>query len=285
MTFVVAGALFFQDAAWAQHDPLQLDPLPPTVPQSHVGVNLPDGPPAVAAYPITKMPAALAEAQAKHLPIAWVYGTRADFLPQPNAATSESVKSDLTFLTFGCLNRQRDEVITVGIEGRSGLNQLSANLKEQFLVPEDGPQEGDIQTPKIIFTNSTGDVIFARIPYSQLQAMGETSIANVLYGIHHNPQFTEMLGAIPDNAASTSTAASGPDFLTEATAKTSAAATYAAHLGEIFLLLFAGLCVVMALLGVRWPTLPSPLNQRDAGPILRRRDAGPNLKQHDAGPI
>ena len=143
-------------------------------------------PVAAQSYPpyhdISDRQAAQAEAQTRHLPLAWLGGFQVDLkMDMPETGS----QAELTQLALSSLE---DHAVVVFFEG-SNMGPVPAIVHAQDHIADDGTLPGGAawNAPKIVFTDSAVTHTLGRVSATQMAADRDMPISKALAAIRSNP--------------------------------------------------------------------------------------------------
>jgi hypothetical protein len=133
-------------------------------------------------YDIADRDKAQAEAQTRHLPLAWLGGFHKD-LADTNAENGSEAE-----LTQMALSNLQGQVVVIFFEG-SNMAPVPDIVHAQDHIADDGPLGGGASwlAPKIVFTNPQVTRILGRVSETQMKADRESAITAMMQTIGHNP--------------------------------------------------------------------------------------------------
>lgn len=136
-----------------------------------------------ASYDISQTAAAKAEAQARHLPIAYV-GIVPGVLGNPSPDPGSD--SDLANMALAALD---GHAVIITFNGENMAPVPTLVHMEGFHPNDDGPLEGGAAwvPPKIVFTDPAVTKILGRVSHTQMAAQRDAPIRSILASIQNDP--------------------------------------------------------------------------------------------------
>jgi hypothetical protein len=153
-------------------------------------------------HDISDAKAAEAEAQTRHLPLAWVGGFNDDLKVEMPDTGSEAE------LTQMALSTLEDEAVVIFFDGHN-MGVVPDLVHAQDHIADDGPLPGGASwnVPKIVFTDPAVTRALGRVSATQLVKDRDTAIKTALAAIRANPN---ALVSVPPPGIPAATAVSSP---------------------------------------------------------------------------
>ncbi len=196
-------------------------------------------------YAIQDLPKAQAEAQQKHLPLAWLSSNLADLSDGNLTAGSES---DLTQMALKDL---QDVSVVIFINANAGeMTKTPDIVHHQFSQYDDGDlaNHANYITPKIVFSTPDLSKTLGRVSYTDMKSSRDAAIASALQIIKNNPDDQAALAppAAPQPPPTSATSPSAPTI----SASSGVVTSLSSQISDYLIYIIPGVILLIILVGL-----------------------------------